>query len=175
MVLPTTWAETKESRRPHSTGRAAFLQPRRSFAALIPFGGRRRTLLGPLRSIIAGIKTVTCDVTAYMCPRPALVVRDPAGPGTWPPGERQVDDGGFPQPPCGSASGRVLMFRFSPFRNRRFVSRPIQGPLMMRVGLYWVLYHVVLWHALLVYRYVQHRISGGAGQTPVSFGEQFGQ
>lgn len=67
------------------------------------------------------------------------------------------------------------MFRFSPFRDRRFVSRRIQGRLMARVGLYWVLYHVVLWHGLVGYRYIHFRMTGAVGQAPISFWEQFGQ
>lgn len=67
------------------------------------------------------------------------------------------------------------MFGFSPFRSRRFVDRRVQGRLISRVGLYWMIYHVLLWHALLVYRYIQFRMMSGAGPTQVSFGEHFGQ
>jgi hypothetical protein len=67
------------------------------------------------------------------------------------------------------------MLRLNPFRNRRFVDRRIQGRLIARVGLYWMLYHVLLWHALLVYWYVQFRMMAGVDSTQVSFGEQFGQ
>lgn len=67
------------------------------------------------------------------------------------------------------------MFGFGPFRNRRFVNRQIQGGLITRVGLYWLLYHVVLWHVLLCYRYIQSRMAGAAGQTSAPFGEQLGQ
>lgn len=67
------------------------------------------------------------------------------------------------------------MFGFSPFRDRRFVDRPLQGRLISRVGLYWLLYHVLLWHALLVYRYIQFRMTRGAGTMQGSFGEHVGQ
>jgi hypothetical protein len=67
------------------------------------------------------------------------------------------------------------MFGFGPFRNRRFVDRQLQGRLISRVGLYWLLYHVLLWHALLVYRYIQFRMMRGAGSMQGSFGEHFGQ
>ena len=58
------------------------------------------------------------------------------------------------------------MLSLGAFRNRVFVSRHIQGRLMLRVGLYWVLYHVVLWHGLLVYHYAQSRISGATATPP---------
>lgn len=43
-------------------------------------------------------------------------------------------------------------------RKRIFVSRPIQGQLTLRLGLYWVLYHFVLWHVLFVYHFLQYRL-----------------
>jgi hypothetical protein len=67
------------------------------------------------------------------------------------------------------------MFGFRPFRDRHFVDRRIQGGLISRVALYWVLYHVVLWHVLLVCRYVQLRVTGSGGQSPAAFGDQFWQ
>jgi hypothetical protein len=67
------------------------------------------------------------------------------------------------------------MLGFSPYRNRRFVDRRIQGRLISRVGLYWMLYHVLLWHALLICRYVQFRMGGISGQPPGPFAEQLWQ
>lgn len=43
-------------------------------------------------------------------------------------------------------------------RKRIFVSRPIQGQLTLRLGLYWLLYHFVLWHVLFVYHFLQQRL-----------------
>jgi hypothetical protein len=46
---------------------------------------------------------------------------------------------------------------YSP-RKRIFVSRPIQGQLTLRLGMYWLLYHFVLWHVLFVYHFLQQRL-----------------
>ena len=43
-------------------------------------------------------------------------------------------------------------------RKKKFVSGPIQGRLLLRMGVYWVLYHVILWHALFIFRYVEYRV-----------------
>lgn len=66
------------------------------------------------------------------------------------------------------------MFSLNPYRKKMFVSSRIQGRLMFRIGLYWVLYHVVLWHALFVYRYIQHRWGQSNGQLAVPFHEMYG-
>ena len=50
------------------------------------------------------------------------------------------------------------MLGLNRYRKKMFVSGQIQGRLMTRIGLYWILYHVVLWHALFVYRYLQYRL-----------------
>lgn len=57
-------------------------------------------------------------------------------------------------------------------RNRIFVSNRIQGQLTLRLGLYWVMYHFVLWHALFVYHFLQHRMSDS--YQAVSFRELYG-
>ena len=60
-----------------------------------------------------------------------------------------------------------------PPRKAIFVSGPIQGRLTTRIGLYWVLYHFVLWHALFAYRYVEFRM---ANRLPdVTFRELYGE
>ncbi len=42
-------------------------------------------------------------------------------------------------------------------RKKKYVSGPIQGRLMMRMAVYWVMYHVILWHAILAFRYIEFR------------------
>jgi hypothetical protein len=66
------------------------------------------------------------------------------------------------------------MFNFNRYRKRMFVSSRIQGRLMSRIGVYWVLYHVVLWHGLFVFRYLQYRMTA-AGGIAVPFSELYGQ
>jgi sensor histidine kinase YesM len=56
-------------------------------------------------------------------------------------------------------------------RKKIFVSGRIQGQLVLRLGLYWVLYHFVLWHALFAYHFVEQRMSGTI--TAVPFGELY--
>lgn len=67
------------------------------------------------------------------------------------------------------------MFGLNRYRKKLFVSSRIQGRLLFRIGLYWVLYHVVLWHALFVYRYLQYRMNGAILQSALPFRELYGQ
>ena len=60
-------------------------------------------------------------------------------------------------------------------RKRLFVNREIQGRLLARTTLYWVLYHAVLWMAMFFYRYSEHRGAVLAGATPRSFADLYGQ
>lgn len=50
----------------------------------------------------------------------------------------------------------------NPFKSRRkrtYVNARVQGRIVGRVAAYWVLYHIVLWHGLFVFRYAQIRMS----------------
>lgn len=60
-------------------------------------------------------------------------------------------------------------------RKRLFVNREIQGRLLARTALYWVLYHAVLWMAMFFYRYAEHRGAMMAGAEPRSFADLYGQ
>ena len=60
-------------------------------------------------------------------------------------------------------------------RKRLFVNKAIQGRLMVRVGLYWFLYHGVLWMSLFLFRYAEHRGAVLAGAEPRSFADLYGQ
>jgi hypothetical protein len=48
-------------------------------------------------------------------------------------------------------------------RKQTFVNARVQGRFLGRIAAYWVLYHIVLWHGLFVYRYAQMRLSATAG------------
>jgi hypothetical protein len=60
-------------------------------------------------------------------------------------------------------------------RKRLFVNREIQGRLLGRTALYWMLYHGVLWMAMFLYRYAEHRGAVQAGAEPRSFADLYGQ
>lgn len=60
-------------------------------------------------------------------------------------------------------------------RKRLFVNRDIQGRLLARTALYWVLYHSVLWMAMFFYRYAEHRGAVMAGAEPRPFSDLYGQ
>lgn len=60
-------------------------------------------------------------------------------------------------------------------RKRLFVNPAIQGRLMARTAFYWVLYHAVLWMAMFVYRYTEHRGALQMGAAPRSFTDLYGQ
>ncbi|MFM9961204.1 MAG: hypothetical protein ACKV2Q_08250 [Planctomycetaceae bacterium] len=63
----------------------------------------------------------------------------------------------------------------SQLRKRLFVNRAIQGRLLGRTALYWVLYHAVLWMAMFFYRYAEHRGAVMAGAEPRSFSDLYGE
>lgn len=63
----------------------------------------------------------------------------------------------------------------SKLRKRLFVNRAIQGRLLGRTALYWVLYHAVLWMAMFFYRYAEHRGAVMAGAEPRSFSDIYGE
>ena len=60
-------------------------------------------------------------------------------------------------------------------RKRLFVNRDIQGRLLSRTALYWVLYHAVLWMAMFFCRYAEHRGDVMAGAEPRLFADIYGQ
>ena len=60
-------------------------------------------------------------------------------------------------------------------RKRLFVNREIQGRLLARTALYWVLYHAVLWMAMFFCRFAEHRGAVMAGAEPRSFADLYGQ
>ena len=60
-------------------------------------------------------------------------------------------------------------------RKRLFVNREIQGRLLARTALYWMLYHGVLWMAMFLYRYAEHRGAVQAGAPLRSFADLYGQ
>jgi hypothetical protein len=59
-------------------------------------------------------------------------------------------------------------------RRRFFVDRLIQGRIVGRIAMYWVLYHIVMWHSLFVFRYVQYRAGTLEGKPHQPFGELYG-
>ena len=60
-------------------------------------------------------------------------------------------------------------------RQRIFVNQAIQGRLLVRIGLYWFLYHGVLWMSLFLFRYAEHRGIVLAGGLPRSFTDLYQQ
>jgi len=58
-------------------------------------------------------------------------------------------------------------------RKKLFVSRKIQGRMLLKLALYWGVYHLVLWHAMFVYRYLQYRADVLGGATQVPFAELY--
>lgn len=60
-------------------------------------------------------------------------------------------------------------------RKRLFVNREIQGRLLARTALYWMLYHGVLWMAMFLYRYAEYRGAVQAGAPLRPFADLYGQ
>ena len=60
-------------------------------------------------------------------------------------------------------------------RKKTYVNGRIQGRILGRIAAYWVLYHVVLWHGLFVYRFAQYRAAITTGGEVVPFRDLYGQ
>ena len=60
-------------------------------------------------------------------------------------------------------------------RQKILVNKAIQGRLLFRIGLYWFLYHGVLWMSLFLFRYAEHRGAVRAGALPRSFADLYQQ
>ena len=60
-------------------------------------------------------------------------------------------------------------------RKKKFVSGPIQGRLMLRMGVYWVLYHVILWHAMFIFRYVEFRLEASSTGLHMPIGQMYNE
>lgn len=58
-------------------------------------------------------------------------------------------------------------------RKNFYVSRVIQGRILWRFFIFWCAYHVVLWHAMFFYRYMQYRGELLAGAPAQSFAELY--
>ena len=54
-------------------------------------------------------------------------------------------------------------------RKRSYVNARIQGRIIGRIAAYWALYHLVLWLAMFVYRFAQHRAAVAAGAELLPF------
>jgi hypothetical protein len=58
-------------------------------------------------------------------------------------------------------------------RRKSFVDARIQGRIIGRIAAYWALYHLVLWLAMFVYRFAQHRAAVAAGAELLPFRELY--
>lgn len=54
-------------------------------------------------------------------------------------------------------------------RKRLFISSFIQGKIMTRVAIYWVVYHLVMWHTLFIFDYFQYRVTTINGTPAAPF------
>ena len=58
-------------------------------------------------------------------------------------------------------------------RRQVYVNRTIQGRMLRRFALMWFVYHVVLWNAMFLYRYLQYRGELLAGAAPLPFADLY--
>lgn len=59
-------------------------------------------------------------------------------------------------------------------RTKFFVNSLAQGRLMLRFAGYWVVYHIVLWHTLFLFRFFEYRFQLMMGNPPQTFAELYG-
>lgn len=60
-------------------------------------------------------------------------------------------------------------------RKKEFVNKKIQGKLLVRLAVYWIVYHVMLWHAMFLYRFMYYRGEVLAGGRSLSFSQLYSQ
>jgi hypothetical protein len=60
-------------------------------------------------------------------------------------------------------------------RKKLFVNKFFQGKTIRRVAFYWCTYHLVLWHVMFLYRYMQYRGELLAGARAQTFAALYGQ
>jgi hypothetical protein len=58
-------------------------------------------------------------------------------------------------------------------RRQVYVNRVIQGRMLRRFVVMWFVYHLVLWHAMFLYRYLQYRGELLAGAAPQPFADLY--
>ncbi|MCA9115361.1 MAG: hypothetical protein KDA79_09755 [Planctomycetaceae bacterium] len=58
-------------------------------------------------------------------------------------------------------------------RRRVIIDTRLQGRLVLRVAAFWAVYHVVLWHAMFLHRYIQYRGELAAGARPMPFSQLY--
>lgn len=66
------------------------------------------------------------------------------------------------------------MVRAKKFRNKIYLGGMLQGRLASRLAVYWMLYHVVLWHAMFFLSYLEYHRALAAGQRAIPFTELYG-
>lgn len=59
-------------------------------------------------------------------------------------------------------------------RRKLFVNKTIQGRALVHLAVYWGIYHVVLWHAMFVYRYFEYYRGVLNGDQMETFGALYG-
>jgi hypothetical protein len=60
-------------------------------------------------------------------------------------------------------------------RKHVYVSGRIQGSIVKHAVFYWAVYHLILWHILFMYRYLQYRAELIAGGSPSTFWDLYSQ
>jgi len=55
-------------------------------------------------------------------------------------------------------------------RKKMFVSLPIQGNMMLKLSMYWIVYHIALWHMMFLFEFINSRVHSlsGAEVLPVN-------
>ncbi len=59
-------------------------------------------------------------------------------------------------------------------RSRLFVNNKIQGRTLLQIAFYWGAYHIVLWHAMFLFRYFQYQAEVEQGGKALPFVDFFG-
>ena len=58
-------------------------------------------------------------------------------------------------------------------RKNYYVSKIVQGGILRRLAVYWVLYHAMLWHSMFLLRFLDYRAALSAGGPQLTYGELY--
>ena len=58
-------------------------------------------------------------------------------------------------------------------RQKYYVNPQLQGRIIRRMATYWCFYHILLWHAMFLYRYIQYRDAVAHGGRSFSIGDLY--
>ena len=58
-------------------------------------------------------------------------------------------------------------------RKKMFVSLPIQGGMILKLSMYWFVYHIVLWHVMFLFQFISSRVYSLSGSEILPINQMY--